>query len=1125
MNRLLHSCTFLLVLVALAVMGPAFDSAAVAQTTKWVDQSAGSDANDGNTPATAYQTLQFAVDNSTSGLPGTPSVITVKDGTYAATGLTNAGGYSTALLIRNLDYLIVQAAPGHNPVVKPASAGDIVSISIDNCNHLIIENIDSDQTIAQFDNWHVRNSSDLTVRNCTFEGGEDGIDFETSHSTALIEGNAFKNITTGSGDEVLDFTDGSYSGVIIQDNWFDYNYRQITLNNEAGTITGFMIRRNCMDGTNSQEAIRLIGASNVTIENNVVLNSLQQGLYIDTGCSNINVWHNTFFNNQLEQIRNKINSADIVIKNNIFYANGTHAALAASVSPLPGEDFNLIYNQGAQTESGSQPAVTLFGGNTQVGADPMFVSTTAGSEDLHLQEGSPALAAGTDLGVSDDNEKNPRPLPSASNPDLGAYEKGVTAGPCDLYVFLTGENLTIYRTKQTPPAGEIYSNGNVIFERGDPSEYQVNVTAVGNVKVIGSENTIAGAVTAGGTITVGAGSTITGTVSPGAAVSPVPLPALAFSAGGPSYTVPKSGSLSLPPGSYNRVTVNSWFQLSLKEGLTVFRDQEFSADMTDRGVQRIDDVDSLRAGQFAEDAGPNAHPVRPESCLAVDNFFTMTIYEKGSEVIRMMQTIVGRKGFRRGMDEYFKRHDGQAVTTEDFAAAISEPNGKDFSQFKRWYNQAGTPVVSVQEHYDTAKSEYTLTLEQSCPPTPNQPSKEPFHIPLMIGLLDNAGKEMTLDSDKITVNTDGKNLIELKSAKETVTFKGVKERPVLSLLREFSAPVHLKWNAQPDDLYFLMEKDTDSFNRREMAQKIAMGLLHDLIAKARAKQELAVDKRYLAALGATLADESMDPAFKAKMLQLPSYAILAQEEAVLDASAFHAARTALRVAIARENREQLLKIYRKYHGVEPKSRDTKVFGHRALKNQALSLLAELPDSEILEMVNKQYWEAQNMTDSLQALMILADSESAYREKALQHFYDTWKNDSVVINKWFTAQALTHSRKQTLEDVKALTKHPAFNITNPNNVYSLLRAFASNIVKFHDPNSDAFNFYADKIIEVDAKNPQVGARLSAAFNFVAKLDTQMKEKALKEVRRILAVETLSKNSRELLQSTLEANSKV
>ncbi|HEY1079817.1 MAG TPA: aminopeptidase N, partial [Bdellovibrio sp.] len=574
----------------------------------------------------------------------------------------------------------------------------------------------------------------------------------------------------------------------------------------------------------------------------------------------------------------------------------------------------------------------------------------------------------------------------------------------------------------------------------------------------------------------------------------------------------------------NRVTVNSWFQLSLKEGLTVFRDQEFSADMTDRGVQRIDDVDSLRAGQFAEDAGPNAHPVRPESCMAVDNFFTMTIYEKGSEVIRMMQTIVGRKGFRRGMDEYFKRHDGQAVTTEDFAAAIAEPNEKDFTQFKRWYTQAGTPVVSVQEEYNQAKGEYTLHLEQTCPPTPNQPTKEPFHIPLMMGLLDKNGKELKLNSPKIHINSDGKSLIELKEAKETVTFTGITERPVLSLLREFSAPIHLKWNANSDDLYFLMEKDTDSFNRREMSQKIAMNLLHDLIGKARTKQELVVDKRYLSAISGIIADTTMDPAFKAKMLNLPSYAILAQEEAILDAPAFHAARTAVRVAIARENREQLLKIYRKYHGVEPKSRDTKVFGHRGLKNQALGLLAELPDSEILEIVNKQYWEAQNMTDSIYALMILADTNSAYREKALQHFYETWKNDSVVINKWFTTQAITLNRQQTLQDVKDLTKHPAFNITNPNNVYSLLRAFASNLIKFHDPKSDAFKFYADMIIEVDAKNAQVGARLSAAFNFVAKLDKDMKEKALTEVRRILAVDTLSKNSRELLQSTIDANSK-
>lgn len=568
----------------------------------------------------------------------------------------------------------------------------------------------------------------------------------------------------------------------------------------------------------------------------------------------------------------------------------------------------------------------------------------------------------------------------------------------------------------------------------------------------------------------------------------------------------------------NRVTLRDWFQLSLKEGLTVFRDQEFSADMTDRGVQRIDDVDGLRTGQFAEDAGPNAHPVRPESCMAVDNFFTMTIYEKGSEVIRMMQTIVGRKGFRKGMDEYFKRHDGMAVTTDDFASAIADPNGKDFSQFKRWYHQAGTPVVHVQEHYDSSKGEYHLTLEQNCPPTPNQPTKEPFHIPLMMGLLDKSGNELPLHCEKIQVNSDGQHVVELKESKDTFVFKGLKERPVLSLLREFSAPINLKWNASEDDLYFLMEKDTDSFNRREMAQKISMGLLQKLIAKARAGQTLEVDGRYIKALSAIIRDESMDPGFKAKMLQLPSHAILAQEEKVLDAEAFHSARTALRTAIAKENRSHLLDIYRKFHGVEPKSRDTKVFGHRSLKNQALAFLSELQDPEILDIVNKQYWDAQNMTDRMTAMMILADTESAHREKVLNHFCEQWQNDSVVINKWFTAQA-TASRKQTLEDVKALTKHPAFNITNPNNVYSLLRAFGANIVRFHDPNTDAYEFYADRILEVDAKNPQVAARLCAAFNFVQKLDPVMKEKALTQIKRMVAVETLSKNSRELLQSAL------
>lgn len=568
----------------------------------------------------------------------------------------------------------------------------------------------------------------------------------------------------------------------------------------------------------------------------------------------------------------------------------------------------------------------------------------------------------------------------------------------------------------------------------------------------------------------------------------------------------------------NRVTLRDWFQLSLKEGLTVFRDQEFSGDMTDRGTQRIDDVDGLRAAQFAEDAGPNAHPVRPDSCMSVDNFFTSTIYEKGAEVIRMMQTIVGRKGFRKGMDEYFKRHDGQAVTTEDFAAAISEPNGKDFSQFRRWYSQAGTPTVKVQEAYDAGKKEYTLTLEQSCKPTPGQPTKEPFHIPLMVALLDKQGRELPLTAKGINTNSDGKYIIELKEAREVYTFTGMAEKPVLSILREFSAPINLDWSASQDDLYFLVEKDPDSFNRREMAQKLASDIYSSLIAKARKKETLSVEPRFLNALNALLIDTSASPAFKAKMLQLPSLHVLAQKEAVLDAAAFEAARKAFRTAIAKECRQALMDIYRQFHGVETTSHDSKVGAHRLLKNMALGYLAETQDPEILKLASEQYWKAENLTDRMAAMVILGELESPERTKALDHFYQEWKNDSVVLNKWFTVQA-SSLRKNTLDEVKALTKHPAFNITNPNNVYSLLRAFGSNLIRFNDPQTDAFKFYADCIIEIDAKNPQVASRLCGAFNFVQKLEPAMKERALGEIKRIVAVESLSKNSRELLQSAL------
>jgi parallel beta-helix repeat protein len=415
--------TFLLIF-AVSVMGVMH---ADAQTTKWVDQNYGSDGNDGNSEATAYATLQFAIDSSTSGTSDSDrSVIYVKNGAYATTGQTNQGGYSTAILIENLSYLTIQAAPGNNPSVRPA-AGNNVSISVQGGSHLIVDNIDSDQTVAQFDGWHVFSHDNLTVKNSTFEGGEDGIDFNEAIDGVLIENNVFKNITTGSGDEVLDFSDADAGNVTIQDNLFQNNYRHIRTGDpdDGGVASNMIIRRNTFNGTNSQEAVRLIGAAGVVLENNLFLNNRQQGLYIDSGCSDIAVRHNTFFNNDQEgvghgEIRTKVSDSDIVIQNNIFYGNGSNPAFETSAASLPGEDWNRTFNT---VDTGF-----TFGGNTATNSDPLFVSTTAGAEDLHLQAGSPALEAGPDLGVTDDNEKNSRPQPSGTDPDQGAYEMDSTMG-------------------------------------------------------------------------------------------------------------------------------------------------------------------------------------------------------------------------------------------------------------------------------------------------------------------------------------------------------------------------------------------------------------------------------------------------------------------------------------------------------------------------------------------------------------------------------------------------------------------------------------------------------------------------------------------------------------------------
>lgn len=567
----------------------------------------------------------------------------------------------------------------------------------------------------------------------------------------------------------------------------------------------------------------------------------------------------------------------------------------------------------------------------------------------------------------------------------------------------------------------------------------------------------------------------------------------------------------------NRVTLRDWFQLSLKEGLTVFRDQEFSADMTDRGVQRVMDVDSLRERQFPEDGGPNAHPVRPESCLAVDNFFTMTIYEKGAELIRMMQTTVGRAGFRKGMDLYFKRHDGQAVTTEDFAAAIADANGADFTQLKRWYSQAGTPRVRVSEDWRPEINEYRLTLSQSCPPTPGQTEKKPFQLPIRLGLLDDQGREMPLHCHQVRMNSDNLPLIELKSESETFVFTDVKTKPHASLLREFSAPVILEWNRDDKELFFQMAKDTDGFNRREAAQEAGRRVLSRMIRDQREGRDPKVDEQFIGAWSEAL-KAPMDPAALAGLLALPSDAMVLQSESVLDAAALRRARRLLGKALAAINRAELLGLYRRWHGIDARKVDSKTAGHRRLKNLALSLLAETGDREIMDLAWEQFDKAQNMTDRLLALTVLADSDDSRRADALDRFHREWRGDSVVLNKWFTVQAGS-SRADVLETVKALVKHPDFQIGNPNNVYSLLRVYGNNLTAFHDPKASGYAFYADRILEIDAKNPQVAARLCAAFNVVAKLPPDLKKAAAAEIKRALAAPTLSKNTRELLAPAL------
>ena len=575
----------------------------------------------------------------------------------------------------------------------------------------------------------------------------------------------------------------------------------------------------------------------------------------------------------------------------------------------------------------------------------------------------------------------------------------------------------------------------------------------------------------------------------------------------------------------NRVTCRDWFQLSLKEGLTVFRDQEFSADMigTDSGraVKRIDDVRVLRQAQFPEDAGPMAHPVRPDSFVEISNFYTVTIYEKGAEVVRMYQTLLGRDGFRKGMDLYFERHDGRAVECDDFRAAMMDANGRDLTQFERWYSQAGTPRVKVTTVYDAEKQTYDITLAQSCPPTPGQSKKLPFHIPVAIGLLDGQGKDMPLSLNGHS-GQPTTLVLELTATQQTFHFTNVAEKPVPSLLRNFSAPVVLEYDYSDDDLAFLMAHDSDAFNRWEAGQRLATRRLLALTKAAQqAGSTLSVDVALSDSLRASLNDQTLDPAFRETVLTLPAETVIAEQMEVIDPQAIHTARRFLRLSLAQDLRKDFSAIYKANQTEGAYSPDAASSGKRALKNLALSYLAELDDAEAHALAQAQYDAANNMTDRMASLAALANSQAPGKAEALARFYSDFEQEPLVIDKWFSLQAM--ARTTDVAAVRTLMKHPAFSIKNPNRARSLIFSFCNgNPSRFHAADGSGYAYWAEQVIALDAINPQVAARLARSLDRWRKYAPALQEKMRAALQQVADTAKLSKDTREVVTKSLAAN---
>ena len=594
--------------------------------------------------------------------------------------------------------------------------------------------------------------------------------------------------------------------------------------------------------------------------------------------------------------------------------------------------------------------------------------------------------------------------------------------------------------------------------------------------------------------------------------------------------------------SGNRVTCRDWFQLSLKEGFTVMRDQQFSADLGSATVCRIMDVVALRNSQFPEDAGPMAHSIRPDSYIEINNFYTPTVYEKGAEVVRMIRTLLGEKRFRMGTDLYFNRHDGQAVTTEDFVRAMEDASGINFDQFRIWYRQAGTPVLSISSEYDKKNKVFVLMVDQSCPPTPGQVQKEPNHMPFAVGLLDSKGIDMRFSLNELPVSsvheTENRYTIVLNLTKSSqrFVFLGVEEEPTPSLLRDFSAPVRLNYPYTRNQLKFLMSNDSDGFARWEAGQRFGAEVIQDVVGQIQAREkidvqdnEISTDSRLIEALHTNIAeaidrneDGNLDKAMTAEMLSLPSEAYLAELSTLVDPLAIHQAREAVRQKIATALSDSLRSVYKLNDLKGSYQPSAKAMGQRALKNIALAYMMSLDDEDVFEICLNQFESADNMTDQSAALRLLVNSglprAQEVKERVLADFYSRWSNEALVIDMWFTIQA-SCSLPDNISVVTQLLKHEAFDIGNPNRCRALVSGFTSQGVNFHSLDGSGYTFLTDRVIELNSINPMVAARILGPLTRWQKFD-QARQKLMKsQLGKILAVEGLSSDVYEVVTKSL------